>query len=278
MKLQTTRLHLIFWYACSILLQLPTIQSQSQSQSQHDAKEHETRIKGGTEAPPDRYPYQVALLAKESSTPFCGATLIAPQWILSAAHCFGYGNRVQIGRHNFYDTSEQYEEIPLLHTIQHPEYKLFPMQNDFMLGLLTIPSKYPPVQLDFGNVDLTKSLDLTVIGWGTDDYRSDDIVGILQEVEVDYIPNFLCSAAYIFSIGAMTRNTICAKRRNKDACKGDSGGPLIVKGADSSKDIQVGIVSWGWGCAFLHYPGVYAKISEAQEFIQEWVSSDSFLV
>lgn len=51
----------------------------------------------------------------------------------------------------------------------------------------------------------------------------------------------------------------------KDSCQGDSGGPLI----DPSTRKQVGVVSWGKGCADARYPGIYSDVSTALDWITE---------
>merc|ERR1712232_1363556 len=65
---------------------------------------------------------------------------------------------------------------------------------------------------------------------------------------------------------------MCAdSHQGKDACKGDSGGPLIKLGNSAVDDIVLGVVSWGVGCGI--NPGVYARISAQREWIDRVVSA-----
>eukprot|EP00584_Thalassiosira_punctigera_P001900 CAMPEP_0172545162 /NCGR_PEP_ID=MMETSP1067-20121228/15152_1 /TAXON_ID=265564 ORGANISM="Thalassiosira punctigera, Strain Tpunct2005C2" /NCGR_SAMPLE_ID=MMETSP1067 /ASSEMBLY_ACC=CAM_ASM_000444 /LENGTH=162 /DNA_ID=CAMNT_0013331851 /DNA_START=61 /DNA_END=546 /DNA_ORIENTATION=+ len=72
--------------------------------------------------------------------------------------------------------------------------------------------------------------------------------------------------------GQITNNMICAQDYGEDSCQGDSGGPLVVR--RRSRDVQVGIVSWGIGCADEDFPGVYARISSQYECIKRQVCKE----
>lgn len=67
--------------------------------------------------------------------------------------------------------------------------------------------------------------------------------------------------------GKITPRMICAgyKEGGKDSCQGDSGGPLIDE-VDGTPQL-VGVVSFGSGCAKPKYPGVYARVTAAREWI-----------
>ena len=105
---------------------------------------------------------------------------------------------------------------------------------------------------------------VTVIGYGT---TAEDGYGtsILQEVEVNYIPPDTCSVDYSGGINEATM--MCAGvGGGKDSCQGDSGGPLFTRSGDTFT--QVGIVSWGYGCARSEFPGVYSRVSGEIDWIK----------
>ena len=62
---------------------------------------------------------------------------------------------------------------------------------------------------------------------------------------------------------------ICAGETGKDSCQGDSGGPVVAGSGDNAR--QVGIVSWGLGCAQEGYPGVYTNVAnkDIRDFIRD---------
>lgn len=232
------------------------------------AADDQKDIIGGTEVEKGRYPYQVVVADRFGLN--CGGTLIAEDWVLTAAHCGGTVG-VFIGRHNIDGEGDSgLEEIEMEYEIKHPQYSSFTFDNDISLLKLVNASSYTPVKLDDGSENLRPGTDVTVIGWGVTEDGS--ISDVLREVEVDVWGRFRCSLSYPFTI---TRNMVCAARKNKDSCQGDSGGALIKKGADAESDVQVGIVSFGNGCARRLYPGVYTRVSQYDSWIKDQMSSDS---
>jgi len=226
------------------------------------------QIVGGVQVDPiDRYPYQVALVYDANGGQYCAGSLITPMWVLSAAHCAGYGTYVQIGRWNLLDNTEVYENIEVDYELPHPDYNSYSFDKDFMLIKLKTASQYPPVSIDDGNQFTSNGLGVTVMGWGTLSSGGQSSA-IMREVEVDIVGNSECNNDYS---GGITDNMMCAARSGKDACQGDSGGPLIIRGNSNAEDVLVGVVSWGYGCASASYPGVYARVSEGYSWITSYV-------
>ena len=82
----------------------------------------------------------------------------------------------------------------------------------------------------------------------------------MQKVSVPFVSEKTCKQAYGSS--SITAGMICAGRKGKDSCQGDSGGPMVC--ADGH---QVGVVSWGYGCAEEGYPGVYTRVAHYHDWI-----------
>merc|ERR1712226_1297429 len=148
----------------------------------------------------------------------------------------------------------------------HPDYNPSTLDYDYMMLRLSGSSAYEPVTLDDGSTNLSAGTDLTVMGWGTTSSGGSSS-SVLLEVEVDAWSQTDCNAAYSPQGYPITDRMICAARPTKDSCQGDSGGPII----DTASGVQIGVVSWGFGCADPDFPGVYARVSDQINWIQDYI-------
>ena len=148
-----------------------------------------------------------------------------------------------------------------------------------------------PIQLNSDPTVPSNGQSLTIAGWGATrssihdtDSSSSSVSPVLLEAAVPYLNNDICrqvegivgSTFYSYK-DIVNSCMMCAMSIGPDACSGDSGGPLFVRGPaeDGSHDVQVGIVSFGVECGNPNFPGVYARISEAYDWIGETVCSSS---
>jgi trypsin len=212
--------------------------------------------------------------------------LIATDVVLTAAHCQGGKYDVVIGRHDL--DSKDGESIAMDYEIPYPKYNDKTTDGDFNLVFLKNPTtqKVSLVNINDDSNSPQVGDEVHVMGWGdttADDYTQ-KLADKLMEVSVNVISNQDCDASkgqiggWVDSYnGQISDNMICARDNGEDACQGDSGGPLVIRGKDGSgaDDIQVGVVSWGIGCANKNFPGVYARVSEAYDWIKETVCSKS---
>uniref|UniRef100_A0A3B4B834 Peptidase S1 domain-containing protein n=1 Tax=Periophthalmus magnuspinnatus TaxID=409849 RepID=A0A3B4B834_9GOBI len=234
------------------------------------------RIVGGIDAAPGSWPWIVSLSTSEKyHNHFCGGTLITDEWVLTAAHCMipegerGEREESEGGR----EREGEGGESP---TRCHPEYNTTgKMENDICLLRLSAPVHFmphiQPMCLAAQGSTFPSGFSSWVAGWGVMD-EAEDVADTLQEVELPIVGLNECRCLNEISI---PDKTICAgfKEGGRDSCSGDSGGPLIVQ--LNSIWVQVGVVSFGQGCAHANLPGAYALVPEYQKWISLMVGSSS---
>nr|XP_053608597.1 trypsin, alkaline B-like isoform X2 [Plodia interpunctella] len=233
------------------------------------APERIARIVGGDATTIDQYPYMSNMLYHLIGawwTQWCGGSLITPTSVLSAAHCY-YEDlptqwQVRLGS-SFASSGGQV--IPVSALVLHAQYDHNMREHDVAIVKLSsaavLSSLVATARIPGPEYILADNTVVTYIGWG-DLWFNGVHAEQLQRVHVDVINQALCAERYAYlrtlpgfqHWPVVTPEMICGGILNtggKDACHGDSGGPLA-----HDSDVIVGITSWGFQCAHPFYPGV----------------------
>jgi secreted trypsin-like serine protease len=270
-------------------------------------------IVNGVPAPEGKYPWQVRIYSSmEDQKGFCGGSIIADRWVLTASHCLAKGE--QNGGPNTAVDAEHvvvgYGSIDRTQTIKIPAEKIFVHQgyldkgldgkSDVALIKLKQPIANPPtITLAVPETDKTlqtPDAKVTVTGWGAIWSPYDkDVEALmpdlgpqqemtdkwqyplkLHEVEINAMDNDSCNEAFKPVHLSVAPSEVCAmvKGTTKDSCQGDSGGPLMVEADAPGGYLQVGVVSWGTMCGNKVTPSVFARVSSFNDWINDTMKNN----
>ena len=241
-----------------------------------------SRIIGGEPSEKGQWPFMTALIRSQAGNSyqgqFCGASYLGDGWVLTAAHCVDDKKSddfsVHIGIHDLLKASTQGQTAQVKAIYIHHLYDKQTYANDIALIKLTTEPNLASITLakNDGHGELLAGTKLTVMGWGNTEKDPDksSYPSTLYQVNVPYVLRSNCQ-----NLGGnyhhVSDNALCAGFINggKDSCQGDSGGPLIYQYEDRIE--QVGIVSWGDGCAQPQAYGVYTNVSYFDKWIKKTI-------
>ncbi|XP_059051253.1 uncharacterized protein LOC131846052 isoform X2 [Achroia grisella] len=241
------------------------------------ADAQQPRVVGGGGAAAGAWPWQAALYRDGDFQ--CGGTLISEQWLISASHCFYQATeahwvaRLGALRRGAWPRGPWERVARIRQVILHPRYAPHGFRNDIaMLRMdpLSLHARLRPACLPPLRAQPPAGQHCTVVGWGQLYEHERVFPDTLQEVELPVISTAECRRrTRLLPLYRVTEDMFCAgyERGGRDACLGDSGGPLMCQ--ESDRWYIYGVTSNGYGCARANRPGVYTKVSNYIEWIDD---------
>ncbi|MFK7893247.1 MAG: serine protease [Granulosicoccus sp.] len=264
--------------------------TQSPRNAMAEGNQATPRIVGGTVVPDGRYPFMAAIYFDQDGDGnyfhACGGTIIAANWILTAAHCVvnpatgaistASEVGVRVGINDLGSDAERGQFVRAAQILPYPAYDRETSQGDLALIRLQVSLSEPVIALPGGSSSMPLTGDSTIVaGWGrtTED---GDVSADLLEVPLSVVSHADCLPFYPQSLD--TQANFCAGAGfagGRDSCQGDSGGPLFLVRDDIY--IQAGVVSYGEGCARPGIPGVYTRLSTYANWIASFAAKAVFV-
>ena len=247
-------------------------------------------VVGGVDVDIEDYPWQVSLTSNPNGGGFCGGSIIANSWVLTAAHCVNGENPsnlyIRCGSSNSFALGGSSYSVNQI--IIHPSYNN-PVSMAYDFALIEINEEFS-FNETVASIELINELEITagaqtagarstITGWGTTS-SGGSLASVLQMTETIIVSNAVACGSSVdengnsgdYPCSSLNPSMICAGDLidgGEDACQGDSGGPLCVRSPIDNRWLLIGVTSWGYGCANVNYPGIWSRVSS----VLDWIDS-----
>ena len=230
---------------------------------------------GGQPAPAGAWPFAAALIDASTSDTLagqtCGAVVVSPREVMTAAHCVTADGSVRPRRRPLDVVAGKLRlrgaasaRVHVVSVRIHPGFDAGTLVNDLALLELSRPVA-GVAQLDDGAAEIAGGT-ATALGWGsTTAAPESDFPDALRQTVIDIEPDSACSEVY--GDGYDAASMLCAgmPQGGRDTCQGDSGGPLV--GGGPSGTLVIGFTSFGGACGQAGAPGAYVRASVAASWL-----------
>ncbi|XP_066252002.1 ovochymase-like [Euwallacea similis] len=251
--------------------EIPIREPPSEFKFMKDRTQSVKRIIGGDVATQHEYPFQAALYIYVYITQyFCGGSLVAPNWVLTAAHCTQWATNITVvlGAHDLSKEEDSRIVYATTKYVIHENWNSMTFQND--VSLVRLPEK----------VTLSNYIDIVPVAAGTNLYTGQTSVTLgwgltiagyysteLRYVDAPVISNNECKSYEDYANYIVDHHLCTSGEGTVGSCNGDSGGPILVNGT------QIGLVSFGVTNCSAGYPSVNTRLTEFYTWINETISN-----
>ncbi|XP_066600685.1 venom serine protease 34-like [Prorops nasuta] len=260
---------------------LQAIEEEQESNDCACGKKNPNKIVGGQETGVNEYPMMAGLVDASIKMLYCGAGIIAPRYVLTAAHCVTGRNVAQLGviagEHDLSTGSESNATklYRISKAIVHPNYVSVTTGSDIAIiqidGVFTYSNAVGPACLPFQHsFDSFAGDFVKLLGWGSTEYGG-ATTNTLQEVSVSVLTYNQCKTFYPNG----TSSQLCTYARSKDACQFDSGGPVLWENPTTRQLLLIAVISYGRVCG-ADSPGVNTRVGSYIDWIVSETSEVSY--
>lgn len=231
------------------------------------------RIVNGQVAGEAQFPWQVSM--QQFGRHFCGASLVATRFVVSAAHCVQQiaGITANLGAEDYHNPEETHA---ITGWVAHPQYNTRTLDYDFSVAKLdtepepcehigSIVMAAPATNMEYSGMASTS-------GWGYTTQFQQSTPNLLQYTDIPLVSQKDCQAVWDGVI-EITDRIQCAGGNSVSSCMGDSGGPLTIVDEQTGVTTLIGAVSWVQSNCSPNYPGGYAKIASVREWIDQQIAT-----